>query len=148
MPTLFLLCGLPGSGKTTLAKQLEKQQQACRFTPDEWIGALSFDPYDEERRSTIETLQWQVASQVLRLGIDVILDWGFWSRIERDNFRERASTINANTKVIYLNTPRDVLLKRLTLRNKQTSQDTFHVNESQLDLWTSWFEPPSPEELD
>ncbi|WP_424949772.1 AAA family ATPase [Deinococcus sp.] len=40
MPTLFLMVGLPGSGKTTLAKQLEQRHSAVRFTPDEWMMPL------------------------------------------------------------------------------------------------------------
>jgi predicted kinase len=49
-PRLILLCGLPGSGKTTLAKELESRLHAVRFCPDEWLAALSLDLYDEARR--------------------------------------------------------------------------------------------------
>jgi predicted kinase len=38
----FIVCGLPGSGKTTLARTLESQFRAVRFTPDEWMDALWF----------------------------------------------------------------------------------------------------------
>jgi predicted kinase len=51
---LIIICGLPGSGKTTLAKTLERQLAAVRFSPDEWLDALSLDIYDEERRGKIE----------------------------------------------------------------------------------------------
>ena len=40
MPTLFLTCGLPGSGKTTLAKRIEQERPALRLTADEWLFAL------------------------------------------------------------------------------------------------------------
>ena len=90
MPVLFLLCGLPGSGKTTLAMRLERERPALRLTPDEWIGALAIDSHDEEKRAAVEALQWEVAAQALVLGVDVVLDWGFWSRSERDDSgRER-----------------------------------------------------------
>ncbi|MEK7765765.1 MAG: AAA family ATPase, partial [bacterium] len=46
-PRLIIVCGLPGSGKTTLAKRLEGQLGAIRFAPDEWMEALSIDLYDE-----------------------------------------------------------------------------------------------------
>ena len=36
MATLHLMVGLPCSGKTTLAKQLEQERSALRLTPDEW----------------------------------------------------------------------------------------------------------------
>lgn len=45
-PRLVIVCGLPGSGKTTLAKALESKVKAVRFSPDEWMDALSVDIYD------------------------------------------------------------------------------------------------------
>lgn len=147
MATLFLLCGLPGSGKTTLAKQLERDQPALRLTPDEWIGSLLFDPYDESKREKVESLQWQVATQALHLGVNVILDWGFWSRQERDDFRSRAEKLGAQSKVIFLNVPRENLLARLETRNAALTKETFHVTQEQLSLWSNLFEPPTQDEL-
>ena len=71
---LIIVCGLPGSGKTTLAKQLESKLHAIRLCPDEWMDALSIDVYDEERRSKIEALQWKLAQDLLRLGVVVIVE--------------------------------------------------------------------------
>jgi predicted AAA+ superfamily ATPase len=42
-PRLIIVCGLPGSGKTTLAKGLESRLRAVRLAPDEWLDALSLD---------------------------------------------------------------------------------------------------------
>ena len=56
-PKVIIVCGLPGAGKTTHAKVLEKELGAIRFCPDEWMEMLSLDLYDEERRTKIEALQ-------------------------------------------------------------------------------------------
>ena len=92
-PRLIIICGLPGSGKTTLAKVLEDKLRAVRFAPDEWMTALSLDLYDEERRGRIEELQWKFAQQLLTLGLIVVIEWGTWGRSERDRLREVARAL-------------------------------------------------------
>ena len=72
---------------------------------------------------------------------------GFWSRSERDDFRSRASALGSDTKLHFLDVPRDELLKRLALRNSERPPDTFHVEAAQLDLWLNSFEPPTLDEL-
>ena len=43
----MLLCGLPASGKTTLARELAESYGGVRLNPDEWELALGVDPFDE-----------------------------------------------------------------------------------------------------
>lgn len=100
MPTLHLICGLPGSGKSKLAKELEKEHPALRLTPDEWMARIVGDGYNEEKRAVIEAVQWEIAQRALRLGIDVILESGFWSRKEREEFRAKAKELGAATSYI------------------------------------------------
>jgi predicted kinase len=92
--TLFLTCGVQGSGKTTLARHLEKQHRALRLTADEWLHELhpgSSQAELDARRAGVERLQWRTASRCLELGCNVVLDWGSWTREERDHSRAQAS---------------------------------------------------------
>src|SRR2546421_12865392 len=73
---LIIVCGLPGAGKTTLAKSLESQSRAVRLSPDEWMDALDINLWDERSRAKIEALQWTLAQQLLKLGLRVIIEWG------------------------------------------------------------------------
>lgn len=152
MAILYLLCGLPGSGKTTLAKEIESSQSALRLCPDEWIEPLLADPADtnelDRLRTPVESIQWEVAERALTLGINVVLENGFWSREERARYRSQAEALGARVKLIYLNVDRDELWARLSKRNENLPPGTFAVREELLDLWLSWFEPPTPEEID
>lgn len=152
MPTLFMICGLPGAGKTTLAKQLEISENAFRFCPDEWITSLLKDAADtpemDRLRDPVESLQWEMAKRVLTLGMNVILENGFWSREERMRFRSQAQALSVRVELRYLDVPRDELWRRLSKRNAELPSGTFPIREDQLDLWLTWFEPPTPDEFE
>ena len=141
------MCGLPGAGKTTLAKQLEIDRPALRLTPDEWMGPLFGTGDDEPKRAVVEALMWDVAARALRLGVDVILDFGFWGREERAGFRERAAALGARTDVKFLDVPRDELIRRVVERNAALPPDTFRVEPTDLGLWFDLFEAPTVDEL-
>ncbi len=61
--------------------------------------------------------------------------------------REQAAELGAGTEVCYLHVPREVLWAHLSARNADLPPYTFHVSKDQLDLWSSWFERPTPGEL-
>ena len=48
------------------------------------IRKIFSDPEHNERHIRIEELMWEIAVKVLKSGIDVILDFGSWTRSERD----------------------------------------------------------------
>ena len=51
---LILTCGLPGAGKTTLARQLAADRGAVRLTKDEWLWALGASPWDAPTNDKVE----------------------------------------------------------------------------------------------
>ena len=87
-PILHLICGLPASGKTTLAKKLEAALGTIRFCPDEWIKDIWPSDIAESEggnyRDQIEQLQWKIGKNILRSGLDIIIEWGTWGQNERE----------------------------------------------------------------
>lgn len=152
MATLHLMCGLPCSGKTTLAKRLEHQHAALRLTTDEWHIRLFgqdwlADPEHDTRHTMVETLMWEVAARALELNTNVILDFGLWAKEERDDFRARAAALGANSQIHFLDVSGEELLRRLAIRNAQLPDKTFAIPEEKLREWIKVFQAPTREEL-
>lgn len=147
-PTLHLLIGLPGSGKTTLARRLEQEHAALRLTPDEWMGPLFGAGESDGKRWVLESeLLWGVAARALGLGVNVVLDYGLWSRSERSEFRARGEALGARVELHVLDLPREELWRRLDARNRDLPPHTFPVTPQDLGEWLGWYEPPIPDEL-
>ncbi|MDQ1385084.1 MAG: hypothetical protein QOG65_2463 [Actinomycetota bacterium] len=147
MARLVLLCGLPGSGKTTVARELAAELGAIRFCPDEWMSALELDLFDEPIRARIESVQWSLAQELLQRGVSVVIEWGVWARSERDTVRERARELGVPVELHYLDVPLDVLWERVRARNDSGPPGTAIISYENLVDWSEHlFEPPTAEE--
>jgi predicted kinase len=140
---LIVVCGLPGSGKTTLALALESRLRAIRFSPDDWMDALSVSLYDEDVRERIEALQWKLAQDLLGQGLTVIIEWGTWARSERDTLRLGARALGATVDLHYLTAPVDVLFERLQRRGRENPP----IERDALARWAEIIQVPTAEEM-
>jgi predicted kinase len=146
-PRVVLLCGLPGSGKTTVARRLADKLGAIRFCPDEWMSALGVDLFDEPRRARIESVQWNLAQELVQRRVSVIIEWGVWARSERDAVRARARELGVPVELHYLEVPLDVLWERVRDRNEHGPPGTPIVSYENLVDWSEHlFEAPTAEE--
>jgi predicted kinase len=148
VPPLFLLIGLPGSGNTTLARQLEAEHSPLHLTPDEWMTPLFGAGGSGDRRWILEAwLLWGVAAHALTLGMSVIPDYGCWTREERDLFRARAAELAVQFGLHVQDVPLAELWRRLEARNLNLLPDTFPVTRAELGEWAGWDAMPGPDEL-
>jgi predicted kinase len=146
-PTLFVMVGLPGSGKTTLAKRLEREHDALRLTKDDWLMALFGRADLDDERVVVEDLLWRMGARALRLGVNVVLDYGLWARVERDDYRARAEALGAHVDLRFLDVPEEELVRRLEARMRQGDPSDVPITAAQLAGYLPLFQRPDAEEL-
>lgn len=143
----MLICGLPASGKSTLARQLAPEIPAVRLDADEWITALGADVWDEAFRVRIERQLWAFAQQLLARGQSVILEWGHWARVERDEKRLGARALGVGVELHFLDAPLGELVERADRRSALGEWTGAPMTRSHFEEWATILQPPDEEEL-
>jgi predicted kinase len=141
-----VLCGLPGSGKTTYAQQLVGERAAVRLCSDEWMASLGLDLFDEPARARVDALQQSFALELVARGLTVVYESGGWTRAEREVLRARVRQIGGTIELIALDIPTDVLWSRLVERNAEGRWATGRIEHEDLLRWQAVFEHPDAAE--
>ena len=147
-PTLFLTVGLPGTGKTTAARRIEAEHGALRLTKDEWMKALYGHDNPASASDVIEGRLIRLGMRALELGINVVIDYGLWSRDERSALRQAAADIGADVVIRYCELTPAERRKRLDQRLADAPHETWPISEQELTEWGSKFDTPTSGELD
>ena len=146
-PLLITFCGLPGSGKSTIAKELEKTTGAVRLNIDEWVAALGVDFFDDEFRHKLHVRLYEHGITLLNRGQSIILEDGLWRRDERDRLREVAHKLGVAIELHYVDVPFDELWWRLEARNALGADDAVPITKELLKECLPRFQPPDEAEL-
>lgn len=143
--TLHLMVGVPGTGKTTLARRLEAEG-ALRLTKDEWVKALYGAANPEQASDVIEGRLLEIGLRAVELGVDVVVDFGLWSREERAALRQAAADRGARAVVHHLAVDPAEQRRRLDRRLEEAPGTTWAMSEAELTAWAAAFESPTPGE--
>ncbi|GAA1178469.1 hypothetical protein GCM10009584_20120 [Ornithinimicrobium humiphilum] len=147
-PTLFLTVGLPGTGRTTAARELEQEHRALRLTKDEWVKALYGDENLREAGEVIEGRLIEIALRGLELGVDVIIDFGLGSRHERSALRQAAADRGAAVEMHYFELEPAEQRRRLDQRQDEAPRMSWMMSNGDLASWAAMMQVPTAAELD
>jgi predicted kinase len=140
------MCGPSGAGKTTYAKSLESGGMVrLSFDVEMWRRGISTVPLPPEIRDEIETDLRARLLQLVSVGTDVVLDFSFWSRRMRDEYRKLLEPTGVVPETIYVATDRETVLSRMRARRGSHSDD-FVLTEDLVVQYFDHFEPPTADE--
>jgi len=147
---IYCICGFVCSGKTTYAKQLAAEQSAFRFSIDEWMIPLYGEHMDRElfdaRLGVLQDLFKDAALQLMKIGVSVVFDFGFWKRSHRTSIKQWAERNNLTCELTYIESDFEECRRRATDRNADPNDLSYEMTPEMMSLFWSWFEIPDEEE--
>lgn len=112
MVFLYIFCGLPGSGKTTMSKKIAEEQNLVRLSFDE-LGCL-------QHKELINPIL-----EALKDNKSVVVDALFYRTIQRDIILQAMKNIDCKKILIYMNTPLEECIRRNKERSSHQLPDDF-----------------------
>jgi len=125
-----------------LARRLALKMLAIRLDKDEWVGQLGGDLWDEEFRVRVERQLWVLSQDLLTRSQSVILEWGHWARVERDEKRLGARALGVGVELHYLDAPLEDLIERAERRNESGEWTAAPITRAHFEKWATIFQPP------
>ena len=154
MPKVMMMCGKLCSGKSTRAEQLRKENGAVILSVDEIMLAL-FGPDAGEKHdeyvTRIQSWLFRKSLEILDSGVNVVLDWGFWTRQLRESAVRFYAGKGIDYEFHYIAVDDEEWHRRIERRNQAVldgRSDAYYVDEGLAAKFQSVFEPPDPEETD
>jgi predicted kinase len=143
--TVFAVAGFLGTGKTTFSRELERATGGVRISIDEWTIGLRGDDsaLDPVLFSRTRNLLIDLWPSIARAGADVILDFGFWRREDRDAARARATEVGAQFRLYWLQCSEETSRTRAFGRREAGS---YLFDEASFDHLRTRFEPLADDE--
>ncbi len=128
-PTLIMLYGYPGAGKTHFARQFCEQISAAHVQSDRIRSELFENPrYDKRENEIVTHLMDYMTEEFLAAGVSVVYDVNAMRLGQRRSLRDRARKAKATTALIWLQIDQASALQRLVKRDRRKADDKYAVS--------------------
>lgn len=154
MAKVIMICGRICCGKSTYAQSMRAKSGAAVLSVDEIMLAVFGQYVGEKHDEYVERTEKYLfgkSAELIESGINVILDWGFWTKEERRYAREFYRARNIGCELHYIDISGGLWKQRLAKRNAQVEAgkaDAYYVDENLAEKFASVFEVPDSEEID
>ena len=153
MAKVILICGKICSGKTTHAEQIKTAENAVILSSDEAVLRL-FGHYlgDDHERITdkVENYLLDLSLNILATGTSVILDWGFWTKKDRQDIHQFYCSRGYAPTWHYITVTNSVWNRNVQKRNHLVISgqvQAFYIDTNLLLKFQELFEEPDPSEM-
>jgi predicted kinase len=145
--TLHLLMGLPGSGKTTLAKLIQKQTKSVRLSSDEYRLLIFPEPsFSQKEHDSLYGIIDHNVEHLLAAGHDVIYDANLNRRKHREEKYALAKKHGAKVILWWVKTPLKLAKYRRLTEQDSTLLPAGETPENLFNRIVSVLEEPDPDE--
>jgi predicted kinase len=133
-PTLYLFLGYPGAGKTTTARMIKQKTGAELLWADFERRKMFGDPeHSALENDALYAYLNNLTTELLHVGKSVIFDTNFNFFHDREHLRNIAKMAGADTKVIWITTPKEVAHKR-AVHESEDKETRLYGNMSEEDF--------------
>ena len=148
MNKVICLCGKPGSGKSSLSKQLFQDFNIAEYSADTFMlekyGEIQDLSEFEQKLNECKDIMYSLSKKQLNAGMNIVFDFGFWTKQERTYVTKIFSDFEV--VFVYLKLPENELFKRIEKRNQERPDHTYFFDKPTFDLLCSKFEEPDESE--
>ena len=154
MAEVTAVCGKICSGKTFYCRRLIGQGNAVLLSCDEVFSECmrraKVQDHDEVL-SDVKRYLHKKAAEIVLAGTDVVLDWGFWTRDERNEVTQLYNSYGINCRWHYIDISDGEWKENIRRRNLLVSSglsEDYYVDDGLLEKLAGAFQPPESSEMD
>jgi len=122
---LIIVCGLQGTGKTTVARTISEKLKAVTLRTDVIRKELKISEYSEEAKQAVYNEMFSRVQNLLRENKNVVLDATFIRQKNRDQARQIAREANADFQIVLVVSSDQVVKQRIEERTGDESEAGF-----------------------